>query len=183
MNGTTLKLPNPRLLKSLGVVSVDPDPVRQFVVPGMTVAEHTALWNSAGSYSFDVRKADADLRRRDSIAQLKVVNGKRRMDRLSGGNIQRALLTLALTSECRVLVASYPTRGLDVLTTERTRTLIAELCDHGTAVVLISEDLDELLALSDRIAVLAVGHVAGIVAAKSADRRIIGELMTGAAAA
>lgn len=183
LDGVPLRLPNPRLLKNAGVVAVDPDPVRQFVVPGMTVAEHTALWNSAGSYSFDVRRADADLRRRDGIARLKVVNGRRRMDRLSGGNIQRALLTLALTSECRVLIASYPTRGLDVLTTERTRTLIAELCDQGAAVVLISEDLDELLALSDRIAVLAVGRVAGVVDAAGADRRSIGELMTGGNAA
>jgi simple sugar transport system ATP-binding protein len=178
-----LRLPNPRLMKTSGVVAVDPDPVRQFVVPGMTVAEHTALWNSAGSYSFDMKKADADLRRRDVLAQLKVVNGKRRMDRLSGGNIQRALLTLALTSKSRVLVASYPTRGLDVLTTERTRTLIGGLCDEGVAVVLISEDLDELLALSDRIAVLAVGKIAGIVDAAKADRRAIGELMTGVNAA
>ena len=183
LDGASVRLPNPRFVRNAGVVAVDPDPVRQFVVPGMTVAEHTALWNSAGSYSFDVRQADADLRRRDGIAQLKVVNGKRRMDRLSGGNIQRALLTLALTSPCRVLVASYPTRGLDVLTTERTRSLIAELCDQGAAVVLISEDLDELLALSDRIAVLAVGRVAGIVDAATADRRSIGELMTGAVAA
>jgi ABC-type uncharacterized transport system ATPase subunit len=183
LDGAALRLPNARLLKTSGVVSVDPDPVRQFVVPGMTVAEHTALWNSAGSYSFEVGKADADLRRRDGIAQLKVVSGKRRMDRLSGGNIQRALLTLALTSQSRVLVASYPTRGLDVLTTERTRELIARLCDEGTAVVLISEDLDELLALSDRIAVLAVGRIAGIVDAAGADRRSIGELMTGANAA
>ena len=183
LDGAPLRLPNPRLLKSSGVVAVDPDPVRQFVVPGMTVAEHTALWNSAGSYSFEVAKADADLRRRDDIAQLKVVNGKRRMDRLSGGNIQRALLTLALTSQSRILIASYPTRGLDVLTTERTRELIARLCTEGTAVMLISEDLDELLALSDRIAVLAVGRIAGIVDAAGADRRSIGELMTGANAA
>lgn len=183
LNGKEQHLPNPRLFKNAGVISVDPDPVRQFVVPGMTVAEHTALWNSGGSYNFDVRKADADLRRRDGLAQLKVVNGKRRMDRLSGGNIQRALLTLALTSGCKLLVASYPTRGLDVLTTERTRALIAELCAAGSAVVLISEDLDELLALSDRIAVLAVGRVAGIVPAAGADRRSIGELMTGVKAA
>ena len=183
LDGKELRLPNPRLLKLSGVVSVDPDPVRQFVVPGMTVAEHTALWNSAGSYSFDVRKADVDLRRRDELAQLKVVNGKRRMDRLSGGNIQRALLTLALTSECRVLVASYPTRGLDVLTTERTRTLISQLADSGCAVVLISEDLDEILALSDRIAVLNTGRIAGTIPAAGADRRIIGELMTGVKAA
>ncbi|WP_298227196.1 ATP-binding cassette domain-containing protein [Gryllotalpicola sp.] len=183
LDGAIVELPAVARMRKAGVIAVAPDPIRQFVVPGMSVAEHAALWNAAGSYSFDTRKADADLARRDAAGQLRVVAGSRRMDRLSGGNVQRALLTLALTSPCRVLVASYPTRGLDILTTERTRTLLKELCEAGSAVVLISEDLDELLTLSDRIAVLAGGRLTGIVPAAAADRRSIGELMTGKEAA
>ena len=183
VDGEAVTLPDPVRMRRAGIVGVAPDPVRQFVVPGMTVAEHTALWNSAGTFAFDVRQADADLRRRDAAAELRVVAGSRRMDRLSGGNVQRALLTLALTSDSRVVVASYPTRGLDVLTTERTRTLLRRLSDAGAAVVLISEDLDEILTLSDRVAVLAVGRLAGIVPGGTADRNSIGELMTGVHAA
>ncbi|HUX71478.1 MAG TPA: ATP-binding cassette domain-containing protein [Cellulomonadaceae bacterium] len=183
VDGEAVTLPDPTRMRTSGIVGVAPDPVRQFVVPGMTVTEHTALWNSAGSFTFDVRQADADLRRRDAAAELRVVAGSRRMDRLSGGNVQRALLTLALTSDSRVVVASYPTRGLDVLTTERTRTLLRRLSDAGAAVVLISEDLDEILTLSDRVAVLAVGRLAGIVPGGTADRNTIGELMTGVQAA
>jgi simple sugar transport system ATP-binding protein len=67
---------------------------------------------------------------------------------------------------------------LDVLTTETTRLLLLKARDAGTAVVLISEDLDEILRLSDRIAVLAHGHVSAIVAAAAADRQSLGQLMT-----
>ncbi len=105
----------------------------------------------------------------------------RRLDQLSGGNIQRVLLTLALGDDARVLVVSYPTRGLDVRTTEMTRSLLLSARQAGSAVVLISEDLDELMALSDRIIVLAHGRVSGEVAGEAADRRGLGQLMTGAA--
>lgn len=91
------------------------------------------------------------------------------------------LLTLALGDDARVLVVSYPTRGLDVRTTEMTRSLLLAARAAGTAVILISEDLDELMALSDRIAVLAHGRISGTVAGQAADRRGLGQLMTGAA--
>ena len=81
-----------------------------------------------------------------------------------------------------VVVVSYPTRGLDVLTTETTRALLLAARDAGSAVVLVSEDLDELLALSDRIAVLAHGQCTGIVDASEADRQSLGQLMTADAA-
>jgi general nucleoside transport system ATP-binding protein len=69
-----------------------------------------------------------------------------------------------------------------VLTTEATRTLLLQARDAGAAVVLISEDLDEIMRLSDRIVVLAHGRVSGIVAAADADRQQLGTLMTASAA-
>jgi simple sugar transport system ATP-binding protein len=102
----------------------------------------------------------------------------RRLDQLSGGNIQRVMLTLALGTPAKVLVVSYPTRGLDVLTTETTRRLLMRARDNDTAVIVISEDLDELLQISDRIAVLAHGTVADVVDGPTADRASLGALMT-----
>lgn len=113
---------------------------------------------------------------------LKIAASDRRLGLLSGGNIQRVLLALAFGEHARLIVVSYPTRGLDVLTTERTRALLLEARAAGSAVLLISEDLDELLALSDRIAVLAHGACTGIVDAGTADRQSLGRLMTGEAA-
>ena len=76
---------------------------------------------------------------------------------------------------------SYPTRGLDVRTTEVTRALLLAAREAGTAVLLVSEDLDELLALSDRIAVLAKGRLAGVVPGRAPTRQQLGQLMTGGA--
>jgi simple sugar transport system ATP-binding protein len=85
---------------------------------------------------------------------------------------------LAFGDDASAVVVSYPTRGLDVLTTETTRALLLQARESGAAVLLVSEDLDELLALSDRIAVLSHGHCAGVVSADSTDRQELGHLMT-----
>jgi simple sugar transport system ATP-binding protein len=79
------------------------------------------------------------------------------------------------------VVAASPTRGLDVGATEFVRKTLVEQAGRGAAVLLISEDLDEVMELSDRIAVFYGGQVAGVVKAAGADRLAIGELMTGAA--
>jgi simple sugar transport system ATP-binding protein len=76
-------------------------------------------------------------------------------------------------------VIAAPTRGLDVGVTETVRKLIAEAADGGTAVVLISEDLDEVLDLADRVAVMSGGRITGIVEAEDADVEEIGLLMMG----
>jgi simple sugar transport system ATP-binding protein len=153
----------PRAFRAAGVVHVPADPLRELVVPGLTLAEHAALWEAAGrqrGWRFDVKGA-----------------GKRLED-LSGGNIQRVALTLALGNSAKVLVVSYPTRGLDVRTTEATRGLLLSARASGAAVVLISEDLDELMSLSDRIAVLAHGRISGVLDGESAGRSELGHLMT-----
>ncbi|HEY3925181.1 MAG TPA: ATP-binding cassette domain-containing protein [Acidothermaceae bacterium] len=185
VGGVTMTGKDPADFHAAGVVSVVADPVRQFVVPGLTVAEHAALWASSragGRMHFEVRAAGRKLREDGARIGLRPADPSRQLDRLSGGNIQRVLLTLALAENAPVLVVSYPTRGLDVLTTETTRGLLLAARNAGTAVVLVSEDLDELLALSDRIAVLAHGAIAGTVIGRDADRRNIGHLMTGHAA-
>jgi general nucleoside transport system ATP-binding protein len=185
VGGVDLTGTAPARFRVAGVVSVVPDPVQQFVVPGLTVAEHAALWASSrrgGRLRFDVKGAARELRSDVERVGLRLAPSGRRLDQLSGGNIQRVLLTLALSEAAKILVVSYPTRGLDVLTTETTRSVLLGARDVGIAVVLVSEDLDELLALSDRIAVLSHGRITGIVAAAQSNRRSLGHLMTGDAA-
>jgi simple sugar transport system ATP-binding protein len=77
------------------------------------------------------------------------------------------------------MVAVQPTRGLDVGAIEAIQTLLLEQRENGTAVLLISEELEELLALSDRIAVIYDGRIMGIVEAENADIKEIGLMMTG----
>src|SRR3954452_15084463 len=76
---------------------------------------------------------------------------------LSGGNVQKVLLAREFSSSPKVLVAASPTRGLDVGATESVRTLLAEAADEGVGVLLLSEDLEEILSLADRVAVIFEG--------------------------
>jgi ABC-type uncharacterized transport system ATPase subunit len=103
-----------------------------------------------------------------------------RIRTLSGGNIQKALLARALADNPEVVIASQPTRGLDVGATEYVRKKLVEQCDAGAAVLLISEDLDEVMILSDRIAVIYEGRIVGIVDAGEAKVEQLGLMMSGA---
>ena len=98
---------------------------------------------------------------------------------LSGGNMQRVVLNRELTRDPRVLVAYYPTRGLDVKTAEATRTLLLKAREAGSATVLISEDLDELFAISDRLMVVHRGEVVGHSSPADTSAHQVGMLMTG----
>ncbi len=101
--------------------------------------------------------------------------------KLSGGNIQKVLLARELADGARVVVFNKPTYGLDVQNIRASRRRIRDIAGQGIAVLLISTELDELIELSDRIAVMARGRLAGIVGNDEGARLRVGELMIGAA--
>jgi ABC-type uncharacterized transport system ATPase subunit len=98
---------------------------------------------------------------------------------LSGGNMQKVLLARALARSVRVLVAAQPTRGLDLGACAYVHRRLMELRDAGGGVLVVSEDLDELRALCDRIVVLFRGNVVGELSAEEATSERLGVLMTG----
>ena len=98
---------------------------------------------------------------------------------LSGGNIQKVVLAREISRNPRVIIAAQPTRGLDIGATEYVREQLLEQRLKGAAVMLISEDLDEILALSDRIAVLYEGQIMDIVPREDATPEKLGLLMAG----
>ena len=99
--------------------------------------------------------------------------------KLSGGNLQKVILAREISAEPQLMVAVQPTRGLDVGAIEAIQTLILAQREAGTAVLLISEELEELMALSDRIAVIYEGEIMGIVDTDDADIGELGLMMTG----
>ena len=101
---------------------------------------------------------------------------------LSGGNIQKVIMARELSRRPRVLVAAQPTRGVDIGATEYIHERLLEQRRQGSATLLISEDLDEILALSDRIAVLYEGRVMDIIPRSAATAERLGLLMAGAVA-
>jgi simple sugar transport system ATP-binding protein len=99
---------------------------------------------------------------------------------LSGGNQQKVVLARELSRQPDVLVASHATRGLDVGATEYViRNLLAQRA-RGAGILFISTELEEILAVSDRIAVLYEGEIMGIISGAEADAREIGLMMAGA---
>jgi ABC-type uncharacterized transport system ATPase subunit len=98
---------------------------------------------------------------------------------LSGGNLQKLILAREISSHPALMVAVYPTRGLDIGATEAVRRLLLEQRQAGGAILLISEDLDELLSMSDRIAVLYEGQIMGVVDAEEASIEELGLMMAG----
>ena len=98
---------------------------------------------------------------------------------LSGGNQQKVIIARELSRDVHLLVANQPTRGLDVGSIEYIHRQIISLRDEGVAVLLISAELDEILSLSDRIAVMFHGEIIKILPAKQATRSILGLLMAG----
>jgi ABC-type uncharacterized transport system ATPase subunit len=98
---------------------------------------------------------------------------------LSGGNIQKVVIARELSRNPRVIIAAQPTRGLDIGATEYVRQQLIEQRVGGVAILLISEDLDEILALSDRIAVIYEGQIMDIVSREVATPEKLGLLMAG----
>jgi simple sugar transport system ATP-binding protein len=99
--------------------------------------------------------------------------------KLSGGNLQKLLLGRELTRQPKLLVVEQPTRGLDVGATDYVRSKLLEARQGGAAVLLISSELEEILALSDRIAVIYEGQIMGVVPNENVDVRYIGLMMAG----
>jgi simple sugar transport system ATP-binding protein len=98
---------------------------------------------------------------------------------LSGGNLQKLILARETSGSPSLMIAVHPTRGLDVGATEAVHKILIEQRDAGAAILLISEDLDELFSLSDRMAVMYEGHVIGEMPAKEANIQEIGLMMAG----
>ncbi len=101
------------------------------------------------------------------------------MGSLSGGNQQKAVVAREFSRNNKLLIASQPTRGLDVGSIEFIHEQIVQMRDMGSAVLLVSTELDEILSLSDRIAVMYAGQILDIISAQDADREQIGLLMAG----
>jgi len=114
-----------------------------------------------------------------SSYNVKTPNQRVALRTLSGGNIQKLILAREITREPRVLIAAQPTRGVDISATMYIHRCLIEQRAKGTATLLISEDLDEILALSDRIAVMYEGEILDIVPREVATPESLGLLMAG----
>ncbi len=186
LNGKDITNKHPLHISQSGVNYVPPDRLKVGLVPNLSSVENAILRiyrrEPVGKNGFiDYKKArefTEDLIEKYNIMVPRI---DAPVKLLSGGNMQKLLLAREITEKPSLLIAVHPTRGLDVGATEFIRKKLLEVRDSGMAVLLISEDLDEILMISDRIGVIYEGKITGIVNAKDADVHKLGLLMAGAA--
>ncbi|MFC2078082.1 ABC transporter ATP-binding protein [Candidatus Bipolaricaulota bacterium] len=173
-----------REIADLGVAHVPTERIRMGTVPTMSIRENLILksyrtpefcrWIFLDDKAAHRNACDA---MRDY--QISAPHDGTAAKNLSGGNIQRLVLARELCGSPRFVVAAHPTYGLDVGATEQIRQVLLDQRDRGAGILLISEDLDEIMQLSDRILVLYEGAVMGIVPCEEADLEEIGLMMAG----
>ncbi len=168
-----------------GVAFVPEDTSGMAAVPSLSLLENMALGDTRryacrGGLAMDWGLVQRDLER--SLDRLGVALPAlgTRAGALSGGNVQRLVLAREMARDLRLLVAFYPTRGLDVRSAAAARECLVSRRDDGAGVLLISEDLDELFALSDRLVVLSGGRIVGEGRPGAITAEEVGYLMTGA---
>ena len=173
--------------RRLKVRGLPEEPLRNACVAGMSVADNIGL------RSFDVAPfARAGLRTPGAMAQrareliatyrVKTQGEGAPIGSLSGGNVQRAVLARELSDDAHVLLVSNPVFGLDFTAVAEVHTRLVEARNRGAAVLMVSEDLDELLHVADRIVVMSGGRLVHECPAAGADRHTIGRYMGGHAA-
>ncbi len=184
VGGRELKAGDPRAAIRAGVAHVPEDRLHTGVAPSLSIASNFVLKSYRGG-----RFAAGPLLRlrriREWAVQLigrydvKAPGPETPARQLSGGNLQKVVLAREFSGSPKVLVAAAPTRGLDVGAIETVHAYLRDAAADGVAVLMISEDLDEVMALSDRVAVMYEGAVAGEVDPRSATVEQVGLLMAG----
>ncbi len=167
-----------------GVAHIPEDRIHMGIVGGMTVSENLVLKHYrrppfSNGPLLDPKAIGEFARRTIAEYDIATPGPSAPARQLSGGNIQKLILGRELSGRPGLIVAAHPTSGLDVSATEQVHRRLLLRRRDGAAILLVSEDLDEILALSDRIAVIYSGEILGIVPAEEADRERIGLLMMG----
>lgn len=172
----------------LGVYGLPQEPLKNACVARMSLAENLALRN----FDRPPLRRGVILRRTPLMEQaarlvkqfrVKTPGLEARVSTLSGGNVQRAVLGRELNKDMKLLIASNPTFGLDFMACQETHQRILEARNTGAGVLLVSEDLDELIGLVDRVVVMNAGRIVYATAAEKADKLVIGKFMAGTHAA
>jgi ABC-type uncharacterized transport system ATPase subunit len=174
MDGEDISKADIRQRMEKGIVLISEDPKRDSIVAGMNIWDHFSLTGLKRQRDLGVPQEY-----RKVLRDFKVPDISRELITLSGGNIQRVMLARAMLKRPRLLLAEYPSRGLDVGTVETVHRALMDLKNDGSGILLVSEDLDELMKVSDRIVIISGNSITEKYDPEEMDAVKIGEIMIG----
>jgi simple sugar transport system ATP-binding protein len=184
INGKNLTNSSPITMIRSGVSHIPSDRIAMGIVGDMSVANNLAMkgYRKKPIISKGVLRTSRILdfaKKMISLFNISTPGPQTHVKFLSGGNIQKTILAREIDACGDLLVAAYPSRGLDVGATEAVRKEIVRQRDEGRAVLLVSEDLEELISISDHISVMFEGRIIGTLDAEGCDIEKIGLMMAG----
>lgn len=164
-------------MQHFGMGYVPAGRLEEGLVAGLTLTEHLVLARPDKKFVIDWKGNQVEMAERIQTYQI-VGRPETTADALSGGNQQRLLFSL-LNTPLKLLLLEHPTRGLDVRSTDYTWQLLYKRREHGTAILFISADLDEIIEHSDRIAVFSGGVMSRVLDARDTTAEELGHLIGG----
>jgi simple sugar transport system ATP-binding protein len=186
ISGERIERASPRHIADLGVAHIPEDRGRDGLINQMSVAENYILDSyHRQPYSrrgvFDLKAVAAGAARGVEDFDIRTPSIETTASSLSGGNQQKVVVAREFSRPVRLVVAAQPTRGLDVGSIEYIHRRIVEQRDAGAAILIVSTELDEVLAVGDRIAVMYEGRIVGVLEGAEATYAAVGLLMGGGA--
>lgn len=185
INGKEITSRPPKEIIASGVAHIPEDRHKRGLVLDFSLFENSMLGNhraktfTKGRFSLNYQKIREHAKRLIEEFDVRTPNEKVKARALSGGNQQKLIIAREVDRDPYLCIAAQPTRGLDVGAIEFVHKRLVELRDSGKAVLLVSLELDEVMALSDRIAVMYDGKIVGVMDAKDATEKKLGILMAG----
>lgn len=184
LNGEDISRYTPRQKMAAGLASIPEDRIAQGLLMDFSIAENLILgrqWDTPFRAGLFLSSSEMEKFAQQSIEDYDIATDSpdQVVHVLSGGNLQKVILARELAANPKCVMASQPTRGLDVGAIEYVHRRLLDLRQAGAGILLLSEDLDEIFNLSDRIAVMYKGQVMGVFDAAEVTREEIGLLMAG----
>ncbi|NBK26608.1 MAG: ATP-binding cassette domain-containing protein, partial [Spirochaetia bacterium] len=184
LDGKSLQHLSVKARKALGIGYISDDRLKDGLVLDMDVQENFMLSlyrkkQYASHGLIDTKRVQQTAEQAVSAYAIKTASLSTPVRYLSGGNQQKLILARELGNQPKVVVACQPTRGLDIGSTEEVHSILLDLRRQGCSVVLISSDLDEILSLSDKIAVIYQGTIMDVLDHDKVDMTYLGLLMAG----
>ncbi len=186
-DGNDITNKHPRFISKIGINYIPADRLAMGVAPNLSTTDNAIMrryyrFPLSKKGIMNYRKALAYTLMMAKAYKIKLDNPFAPIKLLSGGNMQKLILAREILENPKLLIASYPTRGLDIASTQFFRQKLIDISNKGKTIILVSEDLDEVLSLSDRVAVMYEGKIVAIVDPKQVDKNKIGLIMAGASA-